>query len=94
MRTDHEADVVAVAGRLRRSRVLGGEAEQLSLAHDRSCRRGRSRIRSDEIERHVKSTAVVVVQPEVEQQTQVPFSDHYHEVKELSAGTPDRSLAT
>jgi len=56
-----------------RSRVLGGEAEQLSLAHDCAGRWRWPWIGCNEIERHVGSTAVVVVQPEIEQQTQVPL---------------------
>ncbi len=47
-RADGEA-----GGELGRARVLGGETEQLSLAHDRTDRPCRSWIGGNEVERHV-----------------------------------------
>jgi hypothetical protein len=66
IRADHEPRGGRRRAELRRARVLGGEAEQLSLAHDRTGRRRWPWIGCNEIESHVGSTVVVVVQPEVE----------------------------
>lgn len=66
IRADHEPRGGRRRAELRRARVLGDEAEQLSLVHDHTGRRRWPWIGCNEIESHVGSTVVVMVQPEVE----------------------------